>query len=221
MHRLVTVAVTLLCLVAHFASAEPVTLPFIVQIEQRCGAGGCELFRPSFRGTVTFDDGVTDEFEIREGSTFGIGFRYGRPTFSRPPLDFPPIPADIVWPDFLNFTEASRALELDGTIRYILSINEVLVSATGASWSTSLSAFRLSNRGDDDSPSLSPTQLLTSAGPDGLGYFFSSNGITYSGSAFPDAGAAPVPEPSTLLLGALGAAVVAKARRRKQSTPVV
>jgi hypothetical protein len=220
MFRIVSLVPITVLTFAQFAKAEPVTFSFKVQINERCGPDGCDLVSgPSFPGTVTFDDGITDEFEIREGSTFGFGRRFGPPTFSTPPLDFTPIPPDAIRrPQTSNITEASWALELDGTVRYSVLITERLVHpATGSSWITSLSIgsfffFQF--------PSLSPKNLIADAGPDPfISYSFISDGIRYQGQAIPEDGPAPIPEPSALLLCALGATGLLAKTRRKQHTP--
>jgi PEP-CTERM motif len=202
--------------------AELITLRFTVRTDVRCFNFSCEPFLSSFPLTVTFDSEITRVLDPELDPGGGVGYVYGSPQFSPVPLALPAIPPDAVRRaetlQFFNPREDQPPFFIGAIISDEFHGNET------SRWITVISDL-------DEFPSLQDAPALTaeslialldSGRPPSFGHVF-QNGkpfpenieFSYGGQAFLNDGAAPIPEPSTiLLLSAAGAATLIQRRRR-------
>jgi hypothetical protein len=227
--RTVGVATLALMLVPRPTSAEPIRAVFAIDVVS-ISSGNFESEQPQqpfdahFRLQVTFDSRVlnSDEFCCPESASA----RFGDPTFGDVPLEHFGIPVGIrPFDNHGTFGGWNRAD--NGTFSRAFSINVDLTFDPSVGTFNG-NGFALGVSGEQNGlltrPSLDPHDLLASVRPNEFPNFafFTSRRVSdsesffiqYLGHAtFLSSGAAPIPEPSTVLL--IGAGLAGAALRRR------
>ena len=202
------------------SAADPVRLSYSVVINERCQAGSCQPFQAAFDLTLTFDSTA-----LLSGDNF---VRYGDPTFSPVPLDRPAIsPAAD---DSLNTHTQEQWLQSQttGFSHTFFAQREHATAGNLEEWHVGIFVTRRVMTPPDLSPDALAARLL-GLGPARFTYTYigldpvtgdvTPNSLRYSGSA-QLTNAAPVPEPTSLLLMGSGAAgLIAWRRRRREKQP--
>ena len=204
-------------LVASSVCAEPISIVYSIHITDRCVLAQCNTFSAAFPLTMTFDSGVTSQFDSPTFHTKS----YGPPSFSAVPLERPAIPPSATpLPRTLDTaaqqaagTWEHRALA-DGLVR-------LLTPEVDHLWTLRLFASQSGVPTPELSPHTMATLLGQPANPPGSRAFFeygyfaadprteqSFDSISYVGSALVADDQAPIPEPATCVLvgsGLMGA----------------
>lgn len=206
------------------ASADPITATYLVNVTERCFAGGCEAFESAFSLTLRFDSGIT--FEDLGAQTQVR--TYGPPIFSAVPLARPEVSsraaesartidvAAFVGPPlgpWRHLADAQHRFEFteEDNIRHVWhlglhTIQDKLLTAPELT-AASMARFLATPNGPDVSNAF--RYVFSRSTPDGI---WLPGSVGYVGSVSLAGGPAPIPEPATMTLLAAGMLLVGRRR---------
>jgi hypothetical protein len=188
-------------------SAEPISIVYSVQTTHRCNPDGCNPFLTGLPLTMTFDSGVTSQFD-RPGEH---GRAYGPPSFSTVPLERPAVAPTAS----VQQSTSELAVAIDGQWRHAAGADQVFNLVTPQlEYRWTLFLFRLED--SVSQPEFSPHGMAEFLGrgrnqdrPDASGFFsygfeaadpqnrdrFHPDTVVYQGFATLPEPQAPIPDP--------------------------